>query len=238
MTDPGRSTPLTLPTTASAATGRNIAALLTRAWRLQVTAAHLVPASGPVILAANHTAFLDGVVLAAASPRPAHVLAEPETFLAPFARLMRGTAQVRFDYDAPDRTSLQLARELLARGDVVGIFAEGVRGAGDARHVRHEAAYLAAHSGAVVVPVAILGARPAGARRDGLPRLRGRIDVVFGAPVDVDVEGDPNRRAVLARSGERLRQALSDHVRTAVARTGQELPGPLPEPTNDHRSDA
>jgi 1-acyl-sn-glycerol-3-phosphate acyltransferase len=156
----------------------------------------------------------------------------------PFDRLLRGTGQLRMDDAAPDRSALHLARALLADGRVVGLFPEGRRGSGDVRHVRLEAPYLAALSGAVVVPVAILGSRPAGAGRDSLPRLRRRIEVLFGAPVDLDVEGDPRRRAVLARSGERLRQALSDHVRTAVARTGQDLPGPLPAPTHDHRSDA
>jgi 1-acyl-sn-glycerol-3-phosphate acyltransferase len=227
-----------LPSASSAATAHNVAGLLVRAWKVRVTAAHLVPAQGPVLLVANHTAFLDAVLLSAASPRPAHVLSEPDVLVPPFDRLLRGTGQLRMDDAAPDRSALHLARALLADGRVVGLFPEGRRGSGDVRHVRLEAPYLAALSGAVVVPVAILGSRIAGAGRDSLPRLRRRIEVLFGAPVDLDVEGDPRRRAVLARSGERLRQALSDHVRTAVARTGQDLPGPLPAPTHDHRSDA
>ena len=80
------------------------------------------------------------------------------------------------------------------------------------------------------MPVAILGSRPAGAGRDALPRLRARIDVVIGEPVDVRVDGDVRRRAVLARSGERIRQVLADHVRAACASTGQSLPGPLARP--------
>jgi hypothetical protein len=83
--------------------------------------------------------------------------------------------------------------------------------------------------------VAILGARPAGAGKDALPPWRSRIEVLVGEPVDIRVDGDPRRRAVLARSGERLRQALADHVATAVLRTGQPLPGPLPD-TGDRTS--
>lgn len=224
------------PSTSGAATGRNLAGLLSRLWRLRVTGAHHVPAEGPVVLAANHTAFLDGILLSAASPRPVHVLASSEAFVPPLDRLLRATSQIRFDTDGPDRSALHEAVAVLHDDGVVGVFPEVHRGTGDGRHVRHETAYLAARTGAPVVPVAILGARSAGAGKDALPRLRSSLYVVFGEPVAIAVDGDSRRRAVLARSGERLRQALSDHVQLAVRRTGQDLPGPLPDSTTDHRS--
>jgi 1-acyl-sn-glycerol-3-phosphate acyltransferase len=216
------------PTRASAATARNVAALLVRGWRVRTTAAHLVPADGPVLLAAAHTAFLDQLLLMATAPRPVHVLSGPEAYVPPFGSALRASGQIRYDVEAPDRSALQAALGLLSDGGVVGLFPEGPVGSGDVRHVHHEVAYLAARSGATVVPVAILGARPEGGGPDALPRLRARIDVVYGEPVDIRVDGDPSRRAVLARSGERLRQALADHVRTACARTGTSLPGPVP----------
>ncbi len=227
---------LAVPSTAGAATGRNLAALASRLWKLRVLGAEHIPVDGPVILAANHTAFLDGILLAAASTRPVHVLAPSGIFVSPIDRLMRATSQISLDHDAPDRAGLQQALGVLAAGGVIGIFPEAVRGAGDAQHLRHEAAYLASHSGSPVVPVAILGARPAGAGKDALPRMRSTVYVVFGEAVDIAVDGDSRRRAVVARSGERLRQALSDHVSEAVSRTGQDLPGPLPVTTSDHRS--
>jgi 1-acyl-sn-glycerol-3-phosphate acyltransferase len=229
------SAPQTL-STSGAATGRNLAALVSRLWKVRVAGAHHVPADGPVILAANHTAFLDGILLAAASPRPVHVLAKSEIFVPPIDRLMRATSQIRLEYDGPDRSALLQALEVLAADGVIGVFPEAHRGAGDVQHLRHGAAYLASRSGAPVVPVAILGARPEGAGKDALPRMRSTVHVVFGAPVAIAVDGDARRRAVVARSGERLRQALSDHVHEAVRRTGQDLPGPLPVSTPDHRS--
>jgi len=232
---------MTLPTTPStsrAATGRNLAALAARAWRLHVEGADRVPHRGPVLLVANHTGFLDGLVLAAASPRPVHVLADPDLFAPPLDRLLRGTGQIPFDATAAHRTALLVAAEVLGGGGVVGVFPEVSRGAGDARHIRHDVAYLAARTSALVVPVAILGTRAAGAGKDSLPRLRSRIEVVIGAAVDVRVEGDPRRRAVLARSGERIRQLLADHVHDACDRTGLDLPGPLPHPSHHTRSDS
>jgi 1-acyl-sn-glycerol-3-phosphate acyltransferase len=227
-----------LPRTSRAATGRNLAALAARAWKVTVTGADAVPADGPVLLASHHTAYLDGLLLAAASPRPVHLLASAELFAPPFERLLRGTGQIPVDHDVPDRRALRTARGLLEDGGVVGVFPEGDRGAGHARRVRGETAYLAVMSGAVVVPVAILGARPAGARPDSLPRLRTPIDVVLGRPVDIRVVGDPRRRGVLTRSGERLRQALADHVLAAYALTGRALPDSPTDPSYQTRSDS
>ena len=234
MTPPAAS----LPRTSRAATGRNVAALAARAWKVTVTGADAVPHDGPVLLASHHTAYLDGLLLAACSPRPVHLLASAELFAPPFERLLRGTGQIPVDHERPDRRALRTALGLLEGGGVVGVFPEGNRGAGDVRHVRPETAYLAALSGAVVVPVAILGSRATGARRDSLPRLRTPIDVVLGDPVDIRVTGDPRRRAVLTRSGERLRQILADHVRAACARTGRTLPDSVTDPTHQTRSDS
>lgn len=225
-----------LPTsTRRAARGRALSSVLVRGWRLQVTGGHHVPLEGPVLLAANHTGVLDGVALAAASPRPVHVLVKSEAFVPPLDRIFRSTAQIPVDYDGPDRSALLVARDLLLEGGVVALFPEAHRGAGDVARIRHGVAYLAAATGAPVVPVAVLGTRPPGAGRNALPRPGSRVDVVFGPARDVREAGDPRRRAVLARSGEQVRVMLADHVRTACARTGQRLPGPLP--TDDHRHD-
>lgn len=225
-------------TTSAAATGRNLAGLVAKAWKLTVWGAESVPRSGPIILASNHTAFLDGLFLLAASPRPVHVLVSADIFVSPFARVLTASAQIRLESDVPDRGALARAVGVLRDEGVIGIFPEADRGSGDVRHVDHGVAYLAANSGAHVVPVAILGARPDGSGRDSMPRPRARVDVVFGAPVDIRVDGDARRRAVLARSGERVRQLLSDHVRTACASTGQNLPGPLPDTDTSHRSNS
>jgi 1-acyl-sn-glycerol-3-phosphate acyltransferase len=215
------------PSTSAAATGRNLAALALRAWSLRVTGAHHVPTSGPVILAANHTGFLDGLVLVGSTPRPVHALVGSAAFVPPWERLLRASGQIELS-EGPDRAALHVAAGVLAQDGAVGVFPEGHRGAGDVAHVGHEVAYLAHLAGATVVPVAILGTRPPGGAADALPRVRARVDVLYGEPVDIRASGDPRRRAVLARTGERLRQVMADHVRTACRRTGHDLPGPIP----------
>lgn len=217
------SRPLSAP-----ATARNLARLLARAWRVRVSSAHLVPTDGPVILAANHTAFLDVLVLSGHAPRPVHVLVDAADLQPPFGAAVLAAGHLPVG-DGPDRSALRRAVAELEAGGVVGVFPEGPRGDGAVRHVHHDIAYLASVTGAPVVPVALLGTRPPGGGQDSLPRLRARIDVVFGEPLDVRVVGDQHRRAVLARSGERVRQVLADHVLTACRRTGQNLPGPIPD---------
>ena len=212
-----------LPSRSGAATARNVARLGMRAWRVRVTGLHHVPVDGPVLLAANHLGALDGPLLVAASPRPVHVLAKSELFVAPVDRLLRAGGQVEIEYDGPDRSALHLAVRLLADGRAVGVFPEGHRGRGDVAHARHGLAYLAA-GGVPVVPVAVLGTRGTGSGRDSTPRPGARLDVVYGEPVVVRADGDVRRRAVLARAGEQLRQVLADHVERSCRRTGQVLP--------------
>lgn len=207
-----------------AATARNVGAWVTRLWDVHVTAGHHVPRRGAVLVAANHTGLLDGPFLLALAPRPLHVLAKSELFSGTLGRMLTAAGQVPLDYDGPDRSALLECRSLLSDGQAVGIFPEAHRGRGDVAHARHGVAYLALHSGAPVVPAALLGTRRSGASYDSLPRLRSRIDLVFGEPLTLVADGDPDRRATVARAGEQLRQHLADHVRAACRRTGQRLP--------------
>lgn len=177
-----------------------------------------------MLVASNHTGLLDGPFLLALAPRPLHVLAKSELFSGMLGRMLTAAGQVPLDYEGPDRSALLECRALLADGRAVGIFPEAHRGRGDVAHARHGAAYLALHSGAPVVPAALLGTRRSGASYDSVPPMRSRIDLVFGEPLTLVADGDPDRRSVVARAGEQIRQHLADHVGEACRRTGQRLP--------------
>ena len=114
----------TLPRTSQAATGRNVAAMAARAWKVTVTGTEQVPSAGPVILASNHSAFLDGLLLVAGSPRPVHLLASAELFAPPLDRFLRGIGQIRVDHGVPDREALRTAVGVLDAGGVVGLLPE------------------------------------------------------------------------------------------------------------------
>ncbi|GII99141.1 1-acyl-sn-glycerol-3-phosphate acyltransferase [Sediminihabitans luteus] len=202
-------------------------------WSTRVTGAEHVPATGPVILAANHTGVVDGPLLLGVAPRGLHVLVKQEMFHGPVGAVLRAAGQIPVDRDG-GRAALVTARAVLERGDAVGVFPEGNRGRGDASSGRAGVAWLALHSGAPVVPVAMLGTRRTGESTNHLPGLRRRIEVEMGAPVTVRRAPGTSGRQALADANEQVRAALADLVARAVARTGVALPTDGPEGGSRH----
>ncbi|PLW73850.1 1-acyl-sn-glycerol-3-phosphate acyltransferase, partial [Streptomyces sp. DJ] len=126
-------------------------------WRPRVLGAWKVPASGPVILAVNHSHVVDGPMIIGTSPRPVHFLVKKEAFTGPLDPFLRGIGQIAVDRGSTDRAAVTGALGVLERGGVLGIFPEGTRGQGDFASLRAGLAYFALRSGAPVVPVAVLG---------------------------------------------------------------------------------
>lgn len=200
-----------LPTARGAAAGARLSRVLVKAaWSIHVHGAEQVPAGGPVILAPNHLGFIDGPLLFGVAPRPVHTLAKHEMFRGPVGWVLRAVGQIPVDREHPDRTVLQAVLGVLAAGRVVAVYPEGTRGAGDFSELRPGLAWFALRSGAPVVPVVFLGSGARGRTLVSMPRLRARLDVVFGAPVRV--EGDERRsRAALDTVSDQLREALVAH---------------------------
>lgn len=187
-----------------------------------------VPRSGPVILAANHTGYLDGALVLSMAPRPSHFLVMQETFDTGAGPLLRLTGQIPIDQRIGDRTALGQALAVLRRGGVVGIFPEGGRGRGDLAAAGKGVAWLALNGHAPVVPVACLGTRRTGELAASWPRLRSRMVVDFGSPLTLDLpDGLPGRKR-LDVAGEQIRSAVADHVHEAAAAHGIPLPTDVP----------
>ncbi|WP_392542159.1 lysophospholipid acyltransferase family protein [Oryzobacter telluris] len=187
-----------------------------------------VPRSGPVILAANHTGYLDGAVVLAMAPRPSHFLVLARTFEGFIGHLLRSSGQIPLDQGRGDRQALGQALEVLGRGGVVGIFPEGGRGRGDLATAGKGVAWLALQSGATVVPTACLGTRRTGELAAWWPPFRSRLVVDLGAPVVLDLpEGLPGRARVDLAT-EQIRTALVAHVHAAAERHGIPLPTDVP----------
>src|SRR5947209_15612519 len=101
-----------------------------RYWRVEADGVENVPAAGPALLVANHAGVVayDGAMIRTAlvlehpQPRHARMLVLDWAFAVPFLSLfMRKTGNV---LASPDN-----ARLLLERGELVGVFPEGVKGA-------------------------------------------------------------------------------------------------------------
>ncbi|MFF5092141.1 lysophospholipid acyltransferase family protein [Streptomyces niveus] len=205
------------PSGKGAAVGRRIGiGLMYGLWRPRVLGAWRVPASGPVILAVNHSHNIDGPMLMGTAPRPVHFLIKREAFIGPLDPFLLSIGQLKVDRTITDRAAVTDALGVLKGGGVLGIFPEGSRGEGDFASLRSGLAYFAVRTGAPIVPVAVLGSTERRGRLiDALPPLRARIDVVFGDAFDAQeeevrssVKGGGGRRA--GGSGRRTRQAMDD----------------------------
>jgi 1-acyl-sn-glycerol-3-phosphate acyltransferase len=182
-------------------------------FRPEVTGAGNVPASGPVIVAANHLSFVDSIFLPIVVRRRMTFSAKIEYFRGRglrglLARLFfAGTGQIPMDR-AGGRgalASLDQGAAVLRAGRVLGFYPEGTRSPDGRLHrAKPGIAHLALSTGAPVVPVALLNLdeiQPPGRR---LPRIR-RVRIRFGEPLDF------SRYAGLSRDRHVIR-AVADEV--------------------------
>ncbi|MFI1202878.1 lysophospholipid acyltransferase family protein [Streptomyces sp. NPDC020883] len=218
MTDGGAA-----PSPRGAAVGRRIGiGLMYGLWKPRVLGAWRVPASGPVILAVNHSHGIDGPMLMGTAPRPVHFLIKKEAFVGPLDPFLRGIGQLKVDRQAADRKAITDALGVLATGGVLGIFPEGTRGEGDFASLRAGLAYFAVRSGAPVVPVAVLGSTDRPSRfTPAVPRLRARIDVVFGDAFEAGDGSGRRTRKALDEATVRIQERLTAHLAQARRLTGR-----------------
>jgi 1-acyl-sn-glycerol-3-phosphate acyltransferase len=196
-------------------------------WRPRVEGLDNIPRTGPVIVASNHLSFADSMVIPIVVPRKVVFLAKEDYFTGTGVRgaltrgWFEGIGMVPVDRDDTKSAlaSLDIALEVLGRGEAFGIYPEGARSRdGRLYRGRTGVAHLALSSGAPVVPVGLIGTerlQPVGA---SLPRLA-RVTVRFGTPMDFRgrFDGIPLGRA---------RRLVTDEVLAAIHRlSGQPLAG-------------
>ncbi|MFE2217604.1 lysophospholipid acyltransferase family protein [Streptomyces canus] len=191
-------------------------------WKPRVLGAWRMPATGPAILAVNHSHNIDGPMVMGVSPRPTHFLIKKEAFIGPLDPFLTAIGQLKVDRSVADRGAITQALDVLKAGGVLGIFPEGTRGEGDFASLRAGLAYFAVRSGAPVVPVAVLGSSEKPGRLiKGLPPLRSRVDVVFGDPFEAGDGSGRRTRKALDEATERIQKQLSTHLENARRLTGR-----------------
>jgi len=187
-------------------------------WKIVLHGAEHVPVAGPVILAGNHTGFLDGPLLVGLSPRPVHFMVKQEMFRGPVGPALHWLGQISVDRHSADRAAIQAALGALEQGGVLGVFPEGTRSAEDFATMHNGLAYFALRSGAPVVSAACLGTGARGTTISAMPKLRTRLDVVYGPPLEL---GRGTGRKAVAAASEQLRDALRTHIEQARRLTGR-----------------
>jgi len=196
---------------------RLVALLIRTVFRLRVIGADHLPRTGPVLVAGNHTGFLDGPIVFMMLPRPSSFLVKSELYSGPWAKVLAFAQQIPIRRGAPDRTALRRALDVLAAGGVLGVFPEGTRGEGRLENVQHGIGYLALRAGCPVVPVVCTGTADALPKGKLLPRFRAPVDVVFGPAFEIEVHGDPRSRRTIADAAEQVRLHLLAHLEAVSA---------------------
>lgn len=100
-------------------------------YRFRITGGEHIPLQGPAILVCNHVSCVDAVLLTAASPRPMVFLMDHRIFQAPvLGALFRMVKAIPMAPQAEDpqmyQRAFERAHEVLAAGDLLAIFPEGV----------------------------------------------------------------------------------------------------------------
>lgn len=208
---------------------RPAAALVHRIYDVEIDGAEHVPATGPVIVVANHISFIDGPLLSIVGPRPVHSLTKVEMFHGPVGAFLHATGQIPVSRHETDIAAVRISLEVLRAGGVLGVYPEATRGPGDLSSFRRGAAYFAMVTGAPVVPLIYLGTRPAGTPISSIPRPGTRMAMTFGPTLQVPARPWPRRSADVAELTDRIRNAMLETLRSAQDATGLSLPGPAPD---------
>jgi 1-acyl-sn-glycerol-3-phosphate acyltransferase len=167
-------------------------------YRARCIDSHHIPADGPVIIAPNHFSFLDHFFVAVYLRRRVHFMAKSQLFQRPLQFIFThgGVFPVRRGHH--DEEAFKTAHAVLARGDVVVMYAEAGRSrSGELGKPRHGIGRLALESGAPVVPTAIAGTE----RARNWKRLQfPKVTVQFSEPVRFEQVAEPTKAQAQAAS--------------------------------------
>ena len=205
--------------------------------RVHVEGLQDLPREGPLIVVANHVSNADAAFIGAwlqpALGRPIQFMAKEQLFRTPLLPLMRAYGAILVKAGGSDAHAYRVARRVLERGGVLGVFPEGSRSAGGVLKDAHPGvALLAARTGSPVLPVAVSGSDrflPRGAWR---PRFGTQVVVRVGRPFRLGL--DPSlqpREAVAAATDElmgRIAELLPEERRGRYSRVPS--PAAAPEP--------
>ena len=127
--------------------------------RLEIIGRENLPATGPLIVVANHFNFVDPVAVIRATPWPLDFLGGEVNPDAPgtlaWIRKVWGIYGVK--RGSASRTAMRAAMAVLEQDGVLGVFPEGGAWAPVLRPARPGAAYLAVKTGAPLLPIGLDG---------------------------------------------------------------------------------
>jgi 1-acyl-sn-glycerol-3-phosphate acyltransferase len=193
-------------------------------FRTTVGGAGQVPAEGPVIIAPVHRSFIDFFVASEVTGRKLHYMAKDSLWKNHWlAKILPAVGAFPVHRESADREALRRAQQVLEAGEVLILFPEGERRSGPVVEDLHEGvAFLAARTGATVVPVGIGGSASVMPKGKWIPRPR-HIHLVVGDPIPPPARTGGGRisRSRTHQLTEALTAAVQDLYDRAVAVVGR-----------------
>jgi 1-acyl-sn-glycerol-3-phosphate acyltransferase len=153
-------------------------------FRVSVDGSDVIPATGAVILAPVHRSNIDFLVVSEVSKRKLFYMAKDSLWRAPrFGTFLASIGAFPVHREGADRLALDRSQDVLERGEALILFPEGTRRSGPVVEELHEgAAFLAARTGAPIVPIGIGGS--AAAMPKGSKMVHPvKIHLVVGTPL-------------------------------------------------------
>ncbi len=179
-------------------------------FRIQLQGLENLPREGAVMFVANHLSAFDPIIIGSYLPRPVTYVAKRELVQAPILGwIYRKWGVVSVRRDGMDLSAVRALLRVSGAGRLVGMFPEGTRSRDGVLHrPLPGAAYLAAKTGAPIMPIAIWGAeRLTLAHRVREGRLPVKIRV--GRPFTPVHEGRSIRSSDLEALGDRLMREIA-----------------------------
>ena len=180
-------------------------------FRTTVNGPGRVPEEGPVIIAPVHRSFIDFFVASEVTGRKLHYMAKDSLWKhGLLARILPAVGAFPVHRESADREALRRAQQVLDAGEVLILFPEGERRSGPVVEDLHEGvAFLAARTGAIVVPVGIGGSASVMPKGKRIPRPR-HIHLVVGDVIPAPERSDSGRvpRSRIHQLTETLSAAL------------------------------
>ena len=193
-------------------------------FRVTVDGPGRVPEEGPVIIAPVHRSFIDFFVASEATRRRLYYMTKDSMWENRLlARMIPALGGFPVNREAADREALHRAQQVLEAGDVLIMFPEGTRRDGLVVQDLHEGvAFLAARTGATIVPVGIGGSASVMPKGTHVPRPH-HIHLVVGEPIVVPAPEGASRvpRSRIRTLSEQLTAELQELYDRAVGVAGR-----------------
>jgi 1-acyl-sn-glycerol-3-phosphate acyltransferase len=181
-----------------------------------------VPKTGPVILASNHSSFLDPMLVGAGVPREINYLARENLFRFPvLGWVLHKWQAVPVNREGGGAKGLKAILDRLLAGGAIILFPEGTRSSdGNLKPARSGVGLTVIKSTAPVVPVRVFGTFEAYSRHMRFPRPR-RVAVKYGEPMHFEKLRSESQVCTKERVKE-IYQEVADEIMKQIARLEME----------------